>query len=466
VNLGGWVSRDGVRSLHRAAVRILGEVGASVEHPGVVDRLRAYGARVGADRERVLLPCDLVEAAVDAQRCWQAPPAAPSVGLYCGVYNSLYLDPGSAELRAFDETTLAAYIGVAHQIAGADAVGMLGVPFVPDGCSAGLLPLLEKLYCWKWGARPDGSVHLTRLCEPLIDLFECHADATGRGLSEVFTATGYLVSPLRLARPECEQLLYFAERGLRMGIGHMPSQGGSMPVSLAGAAALTVAERLFLYILELAMWGEGRLGLGSVVTTMDYRRCVSCLGRPEMHRITLALADMARFYGCDACGGTALSDAKTPSCEAGAQKAIGALAGALAAGRSTIAGGLLAMDEICSPVQMIMDADIGAAVNVLLARPSLDGLDAAVDEIARVGPGGSFIATDETAHTYRRELWEPRTWEHLSLAGWAAAGKGSDFDRARARALELMQAHPPAPLISEEHERDLCSIVKRAARHS
>jgi len=460
--LAGGLSAEDPGTLHRATLRVLGEVGVRVEHPGVVDRLRAYGAVVGGDGQRVFLPHDLVEAAVEAQRSPQPPGRSPAVGLYCGIYNSVYLDTMSGELRPFDEPALADYIGLARRVAGPSAVGMLGLPFLPASTSGSTLPLLEKLFCWKWGANPDGSVHLTALCEPLMDLFRCHADATGRALDEVFVATGYLISPLRLARPECEQLLYFAERGLRMGIGHMPSQGGSVPVSFAGAVALTVAERLFLHILELAMWGDGRLGLGSVVTTMDYRRCVSCLGRPEMHRITAALADMARFYGCDAWGGTALSDAKTPSCEAGAQKAIGTLAGALAAGSATIAAGLLAMDEVCSPVQMVMDADIAAAVNVTLARPSLDGLDAAVEEIARVGPGGSFIATDETARTYRRELWEPRTWEHLSLAGWAAAAKGSDVDRAKARALELMQAHPPTPLISEEHERELWMIVKRA----
>jgi trimethylamine:corrinoid methyltransferase-like protein len=178
---------------------------------------------------------------------------------------------------------------------------------------------------------------------------------TGKRLEDVVVAVGYMISPLRLARQECEQLLFFSERGLRMSIGHLPSQGKSAPITLAGSITLALAEQIFLFLLQRAFREDAVFAIGGDVMTMDMRKAASCYGRPEQQRINVAFADLARFYGCLCYGHTGLSDAKLPSFEAGVQKSVGALITALAVGRGTIEAGLLSTDEICSPIQMILD---------------------------------------------------------------------------------------------------------------
>jgi trimethylamine--corrinoid protein Co-methyltransferase len=452
------LSRSQVEAIHRNALRVLAEVGVKVEHPELRKRLVALCGRCEPGADVVCFPADAVERLI-----WDAPkrpkrdePA--TVGAHAGVYQSQYLDAATGELRPFDEALLARYLAFAHSRATVKSVGMLGVPFIPEGIPAPYIPLAEKLFAWKYGARPDGTVQFTGLCEPLLEVFACHAAASGAKLEQVFAATGYLISPLRLARHECEQLLFFAARGLHMGIGHLPIQGVTAPVTLGGSIVLSLAEQVFLFLLMETLWGDATFAVGGTVATADMRTGFSCYGRPEMQRINVAFADIARFYGCSCWGHTGPTDARAPSCEAGAQKAIAALITALATGHGSISAGLLAVDEICSPVQMVLDDELTANLQALLAGMELHEADYAFDEILAVGPGGSFLGTDFTAERYRRELHQPQVW----TAGRLASGSRIDIDHAREIAVEFERSFVPMPRISPEEEKDLRRIIGRA----
>lgn len=237
MRLTGLLTRQQVEDIHRNALRVLAEVGVQVEHEDLRRKLTSVGGQIDPSTDRVRFPADITE-----RRIWDAPKTpisfdTPRIGLGCGVYQCLYLDPFTDELRPFDESLLARYFGLAQYLS-LDGWGVLGLPFIPGNIPASCLPLAEKLYAWKYGGGPGGEVHFTTLCEPLIEMFRIHANAIGRPLEEVFCANGWLVSPLKLGRPECEQLLYFSDRGLRMYIGHLPSQGGTAPVSFAGTLTL------------------------------------------------------------------------------------------------------------------------------------------------------------------------------------------------------------------------------------
>jgi trimethylamine--corrinoid protein Co-methyltransferase len=243
-------------------------------------------------------------------------------------------------------------------------------------------------------------------------------------------------------------------------------QGGTAPITLAGAIVLSLAEQMFLYLLQRALWEDAAFGLGGSVSTMDMRSGISCYGRPEQQRINAAFADIGRFYGCATGGHTGLADAKVPSFEAGAQKAAGALWTALACGHASVSAGLLSMDEVCSPVQMILDHDLAESLKALLAEPAVDEETCAFDEIAAVGIGGGYLGTDLTAQRFRQELFRPRTWSGEFLAGWLASGRRTDVDTAREIALDLMRRHPPAPRITEPEEVDLRRVIADAVRHA
>jgi trimethylamine--corrinoid protein Co-methyltransferase len=465
MRLCGLLKQQQIEEIHRNALRVLAEVGVQVEHEGLRHRLASVGGEIDPSTERARFPVDLTE-----RRIWEAPKTpvsfdTPRIGLGCGVYQCMYLDPFTDEPRPFDEPLLAQYFGLAEHLS-LDGWGVLGLPFIPEDIPAYCLPLAEKLYAWKYGGGPGGEVHFTALCEPLIEMFRIHADATGKSLEEVFCANGWLVSPLKLGRPECEQLLYFANRGLRMGIGHLPSQGGTAPVSFAGTLTLALAEQVFLFMLSSAVWGDTHFGIGSAVTTVDMRTGASMYGRPERMRTNLAFADIADYYGCSTGGHTGCADSYMPSCEAGAQKAEGALIAALATGHAYIEAGLLGVDTICSPVQMVLDCDLAGSMKALFAEAQADEQECAFDEILAAGIGGNHLGTEFTVERFRSELFEPLTWANQSFSAWRASGSRTDIDKAREIVAEFERDFRPESRISEEEERALRSVIEWAANNA
>jgi trimethylamine---corrinoid protein Co-methyltransferase len=452
-----------VATIHRNALRVLAEVGVKVEHPAIRAWLAEIGGTLQADSDIVRFAPNVIERHIADAHKSPMPETAPTIAAHTGIYQSVYLNPDSGAYEPFDETRLAAYIALARSYAQMGDVWLLGAPFIPDATPATHLPLVERLYAWKYGALPSGSVHFTSLCAPLLEMCAIHADAIGQPLARAFNAVGYLISPLKLGRPECEQLLYFAERGLHMSIGHLPSQGGTAPITLAGSITLALAEQIFLYLLQRARWQDATFSVAGSVSTMDMRLGVSCYGRAEQQRINVAFADIARFYGCACSGHTGLSDAKAPSTEAGAQKATGALMTALATGYGSIEAGLLGMDEICSPVQMALDMDIVDSLRMLLADVSVDDVECAFDEISAVGIGGHHLGTDFTVQRHRA-LHQPATWAYQLFSGWDASKRRTDVDMARDRVHERTQRYPAQNLISEDEERNLQNVIKNVRR--
>ncbi len=382
--------------VHRNALRVLEEVGVAVEHADILKRLEGVGGLVDSAAGRVRFPRSVTEDHIARAPKRNRPERMPKVTVQCSVYQCMYMDPSSDQLVPFTEDLLSRYFFLSKSISTLDHNNLLGLPYVPEWMSARQLPLAERLYAWKYGAQPSGSIQLTSMCRPILEMLEIHASFEGKKVQDIFNAGGFMVSPLKLARPECEQIVFFADRGLRMWVGHLLTQGGTAPVTLAGTLVIALAEQLFMFMLDRAFWGDVPLCLGGMASTIDMRTGVSCYGRPDRQRVNLAFADLAEFYGCGCWGHTGTTDAHTPSYEAGAQKAVGVLTTALATGQALIEAGLLGTDEICSPVQLVMDAELGASLRKLFAEAVVTDEECALDDIASVGSDGNHLGTEFT----------------------------------------------------------------------
>jgi len=453
-----------VELIHRNALRVLAEIGVRVEHASVREQLAAIGGERHEPAETVRFGPALVERLIGDANKQPMSEGQPQISLTCGLYQSLYHDPQTNRLVEFDEHQMAMYIALANSLPECGGASLLGIPFVADGIPMELNPLAEKLYAWKYSAQQGQSVQTTKLCQPVLDMFECHAGYAGKALADVVRVFGFMVSPLRLARPECERLLFFHERGFNMGIGHLPTQGGTAPVTIAGSITLALAEQVFLFLLRRALDPNASFSVYASVSTIDMRRGGFCYGRPEQQMINVLFADIARFYGCGCGGHTGLTDAKVPSVEAGAQKAVGALITALAVGYGSIEVGLLSTDEICSPTQMFLDREIALGLRALLAEPIINEIECAFDEIRDVGVGGNHMGTEFTAESFRRCLYQPQMWSAGSVAAWLASQPKADADLARERAVDFAHNFEPKSFISTEEERELRAIIQGAAR--
>ncbi len=447
---------DEIARIHHAALTILARTGIQVEHARLRELLDGYGALV--DGQRVRFEAPLVETFL-AETEQNPLPSRPAMTAQAGVYQGPYLDPDTGNLVPFTATTLAGYIKLARLLENVSGIHMQNYPVAAGRPTE---PLELRIFAWRHGADEAGGIQLTALCPYLLEMYAIKAEAQARSLQDVFRGQAFMISPLRIPAHEAEQILFFHEHGLPVSLTNMITAGGSGPVTLAGCVALNLAERFAIGILSRVLYGHRTWTLGGSITPLDMRTMIQPYGRPEMLLLNLANMQLGRHYGVPASPHTGLTDAKLPSNEAGVQKLLTALP-CIMAGGGNIEPGLLSIDEIFSPVQMILDAELASALQRVIQGFDVNDETLAVDVIDAIGPGGFFTATEHTVRHFRREQWQPQIWSRDMLQHWLVDESGIDADRARERWAGLMARPDPEPGLTPETERQLQAVVDRAA---
>ena len=448
-----------VETIHRSALRILDEVGMEIQNERLLRVMADFGLRVDFTAQRVRFPPALVERFLAEADRYDWENAVPRVGGSAGVYHGLYHDPQTGQLLPWTEERLAFYFALARQLNHLSGASMLGcrLPVPPP-----LEPLYERYYCWKYGASEGSSIYLDELCPFLLELYQAAAQVQGKPVEEVFRGTVYLVPPLKLGVHEAYQVAYFWEHGLPVGIGDMYAMGASAPITLAGGVTLNLAEQLALRIVDWALWGRKTLALGGSISVMDMRTTIYPYGRPEMAIANLMTAQLARYYGASYSGHAGLSDAKLPSVEAGYQKALTAIPTLLACGSFWMDAGLLSIDEVCSPVQLILDNEFLGALERFTRESQISEESIGLETILQVGPGGHFMDKEHTVRYLRQEQWQPALWSRQMLHPWMESGESLDADRARQIALEAQRKGAHAPGMSPELESEVLRVIEKA----
>lgn len=451
-----------IERLHNAALRIMSEVGMRIENGVILDRLAACGGQVDTQSMTVRFPADTVERFIaDSEKVdWHA--VTPQVRASAGIFLGLYLEPESDRHVPWTAERILRYAKVAHYLDHVQGASMLGCP-VP-GIPNPIHPLYQRYFCWKHGIRSGGSLWDIRLCPYIWEMCEAMATGAGKTPRDYFVGVVYPTTTLLLPRTEAEQFVYFAERGLHVGIGHMSSAGGSAPVTLAGAVALHIAEEMFINLIQRAFFGTRTLRLNCTIAPLDMRTLIYPYGRPERQIVNIMMADMAKHYGAVFSGQSGHTDAKRPGPAAGAQRALTSIPTLMAGGVTNVAAGLLSVDEVFSPIQMIIDNEYVGALRRFARGCEITAETLAVDVVKAVGPGNLFTGTEHTARHFRNEFWEPRIWERRMFAAWLADGAKTEVDRARQEYADIMD-RPDLPVqIDESTDRALQRLMDAALR--
>jgi len=449
-------------TIHANVLRLVDEVGLQVENEQLLERLAAAGGRVDRGRQRVTLSPAATEEFIASSTpvAWESRP--PQVHGGVDIYYGYYLDPRTDEFRPMSVERARDYFQVARAMPHVDSLGMLGCPL--EGVPPAVEPLYERYWCWRLGVHPSGSIHRLRLLPYILEMCEVHAAALGRSGKEIFGGTVYLVPPLKLGYQEAAQVAWGVERSLRVVVGgSMPTGGATAPVTLAGMVTLAITEALLLGFLHRALYGDRTWRIWMAVTAMDPRTMMRSFGRPDSTLANLIGAQMARRYGAELGGDCGLTDATRPSPQAAAHKLQSALPTLLAWGKISVPMGLLAVDQVYSPVQIVLDDQMVSALKQFTHEYEASDESIAADLVAAVGPGGSFAGEPHTAAWFRREMWEPTLWERRNFAAWQESDGRTDIDRARERVLDILAGAAPPAAISEEEERELKAIIQKAS---
>ncbi|OGV66558.1 MAG: hypothetical protein A3K19_23885 [Lentisphaerae bacterium RIFOXYB12_FULL_65_16] len=445
--------------VHDAVIRIVSEVGMRIENAPMLTRLAEAGVQVDMPNQMARLSPAFVERFMADSRPFDWEAYAPRLSTYAPIRMGWYLDPDSGEYLPWTQERLASYAKLARALEHVGGGDVLGCPV--DGLPHKLHPLYERYLAWKNGYRDAGSIWDMRLCPYILDMCRVIADVQHRDFRNYAGTIAHFATTLTLRAGEAEQYLYCAERGFPAHLCHMPMAGCTAPVTVAGAAALAIAESLFMDVISRVFTGADTLTLRAITVPMDLRSLMYASARPEAALIAMVVADMARHYRAALVASGSVIDAKQPGAEAGAQRAFNTLSRLMCGGGTDLAAGLLSMDEIGSPLQMILDNEYAGAVKRLIRGCDINEETLGVQVIKEVGPGGLFTDREHTAIHCRSEYWEPRLWSREMFQAWVSQGGKTEIVKARELYHDIM-AQPSAPCLPEAADHALQAIIRKA----
>ena len=320
-------------------------------------------------------------------------------------YPHSYVDPVSGEIIRYDKESLIKMTAFCNRIGNKSGF----TPNVP-GCPADVPPSCKSVAGFVIGSKYiEGGVYPEPMCRHSAKyLFEM-CGALGIKISSLPV---YLPTPLTFGDESLLVALENSGRLERIGVYSMPSFGANTPLSITGALALVLAETLLGAIIV------GRLtGLETVINpslfAFDFKDLNQAFGTPE----TLTLQFICnsfnnKLFGRGASEGWSGVEIHThtirPGVQAAAEKAIAMAAGYMKAGAArsvTFRGmGILGMDELFSPAQLIVDAELLNYVKRLDAGYEISHVPEDFADEVRDCIDKGFISSERTAARYREYM--------------------------------------------------------------
>lgn len=445
--------------IHITMLRILDEIGVIVEDEEVIGTLEEISGRVDMDRMRVTFSPNFIEDFIEKSQKFDWESVNPGVSGYAGVYCGYYLDPETDEFKPWNLRDLLRYIKVAHYLPNTTESVSYAFP-IEEIPNEALVPFFHYL-SFKFTGRSAASLNNIRWCPVVLEMCETFSEETGEPIWRIFSGHIHLISPLKLGHEEAKIFKFFANKGIRVGIGNMTSAGGTAPVTLAGAIAIHLAQAIFINILYRAYFGDKNLYLGCSISPLDMSTGMYPYGRPEKEICNVIMAQMARRYGAHYSGHTGHSDAKRPSVESGFQKALNSIPTLMVCGRASICCGLLSVDQVFSPIQMVIDDEIVSALNRFIKGFEINEETLAFEVIKQVNAGGCFIDTEHTARFHKSELWQPRVFMRDMFSAWREKGLKTDIDLAKEVYHDIVKKEPLPARISQPLEVKLLEIIRK-----
>ncbi len=270
------------------------------------------------------------------------------------------------------------------------------------------------------------------------------------------------ISPLVHSSGAVDKLLLCAERGVPLNYAPALLSGGSGPVTLAGAIVVANAEALSgLVIQQLKAKGAPAI-TGFSATPMDMRTGTTVYASPDERLTHSACCDLYHYYGLPVWGEAGCSDA-TPLDEQAAMESMASIMMAALDGCNLVHDvGYLGQGLAGSVAAVVMCSEIISYVRRIMRGFDISRERIGLDVIHEVGPGGNFLAHDQTLKYCREEHWTPHFINRQSPETWQKMSGRRYREVVVEKALDILSTHKPDRLTDEEIKR-LNAIIDKSA---
>lgn len=267
--------------------------------------------------------------------------------------------------------------------------------------------------------------------------------------------------PLKWTHISSQNIIDCARYGLPLETVSVPMPGAVAPATLAGCVLLHTVETLSGIVLAQCVKPGAPVVYGGAPMYFDMRQSTTSLNSIETSLISIAYAQMGKYYGLPTHTYAGLSDAKVSDAQAGLESGMSALL-ALIGGINVISGvGVMEFCNTFSLEKLVIDHEICGQALRLERGLNCSEEALAADLIAELGPGGDFLSTEHTLKWFRREPYFPSPIiDRRMRITWEETGALTAFDQAAARVRNILSSKP-ARLLDSERSRHLDEATKK-----
>jgi trimethylamine--corrinoid protein Co-methyltransferase len=253
-----------------------------------------------------------------------------------------------------------------------------------------------------------------------------------------------------------------ADNGIPVNYAPALLSGGSGPVTLAGAIVVANAEALSgLVIQQLRSKGAPAI-TGFSATPMDMRTGTTVYASPDERLTHSACCDIYHYYGLPVWGEAGCSDAGSLD-EQAAMESMASIMMASLDGCNLVHNiGYLGQGLVGSVASVVMCSEIISYVRRIMRGFDISRNRIGLDVIHDVGPGGNYLAHEQTLKYCREEHWTSRFINRQSPETWKKSGAKRYREVVVEKALDILATHKPDRL-SDESIKRLDSIIEKAA---
>lgn len=444
------ISDDEVEAIHRAALKLLENVGVRCAVREARDLFAKAGAVIDETDNRVRLGPEIVEAALATVPSeLTLTPRNPSHAVKLGGKHlttaAVLGPPNCTDLTRGRRTgTLADLSELLKLTQYFNAVQMNGWPVEPLDvevrfrhleAARAMLSLTDKVPYVFCQSRQRIEDVLTMCAMARGETLEQFAERPGV-FSIINTNT-----PLQYDVPMTIGVMDMARHGQPTLLTPFIMAGASTPATIASAMALNTAEVLFGVTLAQLVRPGAPVLYGCAAMPVDMRTGAPGYGLADMQRCTIIGGQLARFYGIPMRSSN-FSAANIPDFASGYESANASFA-AVTSGAHLLmhAAGWVEGGLCTSYEKFVLDCEIVQSLQQLLEPVRVDEHSLALDEIAEVGPGGHFFGTQRTLDTVETAFYRPLISSTQNYGAWMEQGGKSAAERATLVWQEALSAY-------------------------
>ncbi len=462
------LSPEGIDTIHNASLTILEKTGFSYEAglDATVDMLADAGATVDLEMRRIRFPRELI--------LTQIAKAPSQVVLYSRdgkndldlTEDKVHLGTGGAAVKILDmdtgqprSSTLKDLYDLGRIVDRLDHIHFFLRPCIPTDIPEADYDVNMFYACLKaTGKHVMSGVNDEAGLHRIIDMAAMLAGGKEQLQAKPFISiiTAFAISPLKLCTQSTLIMQECNRQGIPVALSAAPMSGSTSPMTMAGTLAQLHAEQLAgITICQLThpaaplLYG-GIPGMANMAT-MGYSG-----GGVECGMMNAAIHQLAAHIKVPNYNSAGLTDAKLPDAQAGWEKAMTILLGAMGGSNYMHhSAGMLESMLAVAPEQFVIDDEIIGMSCKVLKGIEVDADHLAMEVIDTVGPAGNFMMSAHTMQYMRSEYFQGNgVTDRSSRHQWDQGGSIDTRERAKEIARRIL-ATEETPYITSDIDHTL-----------